>query len=230
MDEFSAAMMTAVKQGDGYVLPVLMDETEVAPDLLHPHIHYLRAGDYTPEQLAEEIQQRVGAAANAGQRPAQLGTVVSEALAVRLPKITPDSWSKYIELDTVWEYLQQRFSEAAAQLNKQGLMCTVRPQGDVLAIRVERHGDTVAGLTIRKGLQMGDDHLTWSVGLPRTMSGNSFNGWATPAFDRETGQSVIEVNDMASSFGGTQSRDGGLSYEAYFDLMWGKVIDQVEHS
>ena len=49
MDEFSAAMMTAVKQGDGYILPVLMDDAEVPPDLLHPHIHYLRARDYTPQ-------------------------------------------------------------------------------------------------------------------------------------------------------------------------------------
>lgn len=27
MDEFSSAMMTAVKQGDGYILPVLMGNT-----------------------------------------------------------------------------------------------------------------------------------------------------------------------------------------------------------
>jgi hypothetical protein len=28
MDEFSAAMMTAVKQGDGYVLPVLIGDVQ----------------------------------------------------------------------------------------------------------------------------------------------------------------------------------------------------------
>jgi hypothetical protein len=98
MDEFSAAMMTAVKLGDGYILPVLMDDVEVPAELLHPHIGYLRSRDYTPSQLAEQIQQRVGAASKAGQAPAELGTVVSEALAVRMPKITPDSWSKYTEL------------------------------------------------------------------------------------------------------------------------------------
>lgn len=52
MDEFSAAMMTAVKQGDGYILPVLMDETVIPIDLLHPHIHYLRAKDYTPRAIS----------------------------------------------------------------------------------------------------------------------------------------------------------------------------------
>jgi hypothetical protein len=230
MDEFSAAMMTAVKQGDGYILPVLMDDVQVPADLLHPHVGYLHSRDYTPAQLAEQLQQRVSAAAKSGQQPASLGTVVSEALAVRMPKITPDSWSKYTELDTIWDYLHRRFSEGAAQLNLQGLVCTVRLHGDTLAIRVERHGNTVAGLNIRKGAQMGDDHLTWSVGIPSSFPSNSFNGWATLAFDREAGKPVIEVNDMASSYGGSGSASGGQSYEAFFDFMWGKIVDQIERS
>lgn len=230
MDEFSSAMMTAVKQGDGYILPVLMDDVEVPADLLHPHIGYLRSHDYTPEELAKQIQQRVGAAAKAGHAPADLGTVVSEALAVRMPRIVPDSWSKYTELDAIWDYLYHRFAEGAEQLRSQGLICTVRLQGDTLAIRVERHAKTVAGLDIRKGTQMGDDHLTWSAGIPRTFSGNSFDGWATPKFDRDVGQPVIEVNDMASSFGEYGSANGGLTYENFFDLMWGKVIEQIERS
>jgi hypothetical protein len=240
MDEFSAAMMTAVKLGDGYILPVLMDDVEVPAELLHPHIGYLRSRDYTPSQLAEQIQQRVGAASKAGQAPAELGTVVSEALAVRMPKITPDSWSKYTELDTIWDYLQRRFTEGASQLRPQGIVCTVRPQGDLLAIRAERHGQTVAGLDIRKGMQMGDDSFTWSVGVPRSFSGNSYNGWATPKFDLEAGRPVIEVTDMASSFSGYGSGDAnanananansGLTHEGFFELMWGKFIEQIERS
>ena len=34
MDEFSSAMMTAVKQGDGYILPVLVGDVRVPADLL----------------------------------------------------------------------------------------------------------------------------------------------------------------------------------------------------
>jgi hypothetical protein len=230
MDEFSSAMMTAVKQGDGYILPVLMDDVEVPADLLHPHIGYLRSRDYTPQQLAEQLQQRVGTATKAGQAAAKLGTVVSEALRVRMPRITPDTWSKYSELDTIWDFLHRRFDEGAQQLRPQGLICTVRLQGDTLAIRVERHGQTVAGLDIRKGVQMGDDHLTWSVGVPRTFTGNGFNGWAMPVFDREAGKPVIEVNDMASSFRVSGGTNGGLTHEDFFQLMWGKVIEQIERS
>jgi hypothetical protein len=228
MDEFSAAMMTAVKQGDGYILPVLMDDVEVPADLLHPHIGYLRSGDYTPQKLAEQIRQRVSAAAQAGQTPAELGTVVSEALAMRMPKITPDSWSKYTELDTVWDYLHRRFTQGAEQLRPQGLICTVRLQGDTLPIRVERHGKTVAGLTIRKGVQMGDDKLTWSVGIQNTFPDNSFNGWAMPTFDREAGKPVIAVTDMASLSGSASARL--LNREDFFQLMWGKVVEQIDRS
>ncbi len=67
MDEFSAAMMTAVKQGDGYVLPVLMDDAKVPADLMHPHIHYLHAKDFTPEGLATELARK--AWCGSGARP-----------------------------------------------------------------------------------------------------------------------------------------------------------------
>jgi hypothetical protein len=230
MDEFSSAMMTSVKQGDGYILPVLMDDTKVPADLLHPHIGYLHARDYTPAELAEQFQQRVGAAAAAGHEPAQLGTVVSEALAVRLPKITPDSWSKYAELDKLWNYLLNRFNDGAEQLQPQGLMCTVRVSGDSLAVRVERYGKTVAGLDLRKGTQMGDDHITWSAGVTISFSSNSFNGWARPIFDIEAGAPVVEVMDMATSFSGGGNTDDKQSYESFFELLWSKVIDQVERS
>ena len=72
MDEFSAAMMTAVKQGDGYVLPILIGDVQVPLDLLHPHIHYLRARDFTPQQLAAELHAKVKQAGLLARKPATL--------------------------------------------------------------------------------------------------------------------------------------------------------------
>jgi len=80
-------MMTAVKQGDGYVLPVLIGDVELPAELMHPHIHYLRAEDYTTAQLAVQMQQRVGVR-SATQSPRDIGAVVQEAGSLRLPKIT----------------------------------------------------------------------------------------------------------------------------------------------
>jgi hypothetical protein len=132
MDEFSAAMMTAVKQGDPYILPILMDDVRVPPDLLHPHIHYLRAEDYSPEELAKELAKKVGKSAEAGTPPAALGPVVEHALRVRLPKIVPDQWSKYKELDRAFDHLATRFKEAGHQLRMQGFICTINRNQDRL--------------------------------------------------------------------------------------------------
>jgi hypothetical protein len=88
-DEFSTAKMTAVKQGDGYILPVLIGDVQVPPELLHPHIHYLRADDYTPQQLATALRQKVRQAMAAGHVAAPVETVVRGALVRRMPKVVP---------------------------------------------------------------------------------------------------------------------------------------------
>lgn len=227
LDEFSSAMMTAVKQGDGYILPVLMDDAPIPPDLLHPHIQYLRASEYTPEQLARQLQQKVQAAISGGQQSAEIGPVVEAALQVRLPQIVPSDWSKYETLDRVFEYLARRFREGADQLRPQGLVASVRVRDDTISVRVERGGETVAGLDIEKGRQMSDDQITWSVGRHRTMS-SGFNGWATPKFDRERGQTVIEVSDFASLGHGRVSDSDAVTEEPFFSFLWDMLIDQIE--
>ncbi|HEX3783229.1 MAG TPA: TIR domain-containing protein [Pseudonocardiaceae bacterium] len=63
MDEFYAAMRAAIERTDGYLLPLLMDDdTVVPPELLDPAIIYLRAKDYSPEDLAGIIAEKVRAA------------------------------------------------------------------------------------------------------------------------------------------------------------------------
>lgn len=224
MDEFSAAMLTAVKQGDGYILPVIIGNPDIPPDLLHPHIGYLRAEDYTPVQLAQELRRKVSGAKQAGQAPAGIGQVVENALGVRLPKIVPASFSKFEELDRIFEYLSRRFKEGAEQLEPHGLKCHIRSRDESLVIRIERNGDTVAGLNLQKGGQMGDDHITWAAG--RQHIGNGFNGWATPKFDKERGEAVVDVNDMASMTTGRDQPDG--TYEGFFSLLCDKLMVQVE--
>jgi TIR domain-containing protein len=225
MDEFSAAMMTAVKQGDGYILPVLMDDAKVPADLLHPHIHYLRAADYTPEQLADEFARKLGTAKQQGQEPAPIDKVVKDALQLRMPKIVPNTWSKYEELDRLFEYLVTQFRQCAEQLREQGLMCSVRQRGDQLIVRVEGGGETIGGIDIWRGTQMGDDHITWNINW-RCASSNSFNGWAVPTFDKERGQAAVDVNDLASMGRNQEELDG--SYGGFFKYLWGLLIDQIE--
>ena len=227
MDEFSAAMMTAVKQGDGYILPVLMPGVTVPADLLHPHIHYLRADGYSPEQLAKELVKKVASAKEAGQVPADIGPTVERALNVRLPKIVPHDWSKYRELDAAFDHLAKRFQDGAQQLETQLLICTVKVRADKISARVERGGETVAGIDIRRGGSMGDDHITWAVGA-RNLSDSSYNGWATPEFDKERGAGYINISDLSMMM--TSERSPHVDAEGLFGHLWSLLIEQIEHN
>jgi hypothetical protein len=99
----------------------------------------------------------------------------------------------------------------------------VRRRKDRLTVRVERGGESIYGLDIEVGSQMSDDQITWSFGRHRGRS-SGVNGWATPKFDKERGRTVIELSDFG--YGGS---DHLLSEEKFFQYLWGKMIDDIEH-
>lgn len=226
MDEFSAAMMTAVKQGDGYVLPVLMGDVRVPPDLLHPHIHYLRARDYTPELLAAQLHAKVRQAETSGQGARNITKVVQEAMELRLPKVVPADFSKYEELQASFQFLGDQFLAAAPQLRTRGFICTVDRTHDRIAIRIEHRGETVYALDIYRGGSMGDDKLTFGLGHHRGPS-SGINGWAQPFFDKEAGRPMLKMTDL-SVFGGLGGGDRVLSKEQLFQALWDRIVDQLE--
>jgi hypothetical protein len=58
-DAFESAVSAAVARRDDYILPVLVGDVRVAPELLDPAIGYLRAEDHSPAELAAKLAQRV---------------------------------------------------------------------------------------------------------------------------------------------------------------------------
>jgi len=228
MDEFSAAMMTAVKLGDGYVLPVLMDNVQVPPELLHPHIHYLRSKDYSPEELAQQLHAKVKQAEASGQQIRSVGDVVQEAMELRLPRVVPADFSKYEELQTAFDYLGDQFQAAAPQLRPRGFVCTVSRTSDRISIRIERRDDTVYSLDIYKGGSMGDDKLTFGLGHHRGLS-SGINGWAEPFFDKTAGRPKLKMMDLSvlSSVAGSERE---LTKEELFQELWDRIVDQLEGS
>jgi hypothetical protein len=226
MDEFLSAMMTAVKQGDDYVLPVLIGDVRVPADLLHPHIHYLKAEDYTPKQLAAQLQGRVRQAEASGQEARNITHVVQEAMELRLPKVVPSDFSKYEELQVAFDFLGQQFQAAAPQLRTRGFICTVNRTHDRISVRVEHRGETVNSLDVNRGGDMGDDKLTFGVGHHRGLS-SGINGWAEPFFDKQAGRPKLRMTDF-SVLGSSGTGDSELSKEDLFQALWDRIIDQLE--
>ncbi|MFJ6673351.1 TIR domain-containing protein [Actinosynnema sp. NPDC091369] len=79
-DEFSYAMLAAVRRGDDYVLPVLVGDVVVPEEVLHPHIAYLRAEDVTPDELAIHMKAKVDYSRAHGRSPRDFGTIVTDVL------------------------------------------------------------------------------------------------------------------------------------------------------
>ena len=226
-DEFSAAMMTAVNQGDGYVLPVLWGSVQVPIDLMHPHIQYLKADDYSPEQLADAVVQRIGVGS---QQPARdVGEVVQEALKFRMPKVVPQNFSTYRELDTTYDYLADQLQAAVHQLESAGFVGTVRRGDTKIAVRIERQGQTVYALDIEKGSSFGDSSLNFVVGGNRMGlgGGNSSNGYATPYFDRDAQVPKLKMMDF-SVFSSMGRSDVTYTKEELFTTLWDRIIEQLE--
>jgi hypothetical protein len=58
-DAFESAVSAAVARRDDYILPVLVGDVRVAPELLDPAIGYLRSEDHSPAELAAKLAERV---------------------------------------------------------------------------------------------------------------------------------------------------------------------------
>lgn len=227
MDEFSAAMMTAVKRGDNYILPVLIGDVQVPQDLLLPHTHYMRGDELSPEELADQLVERVGVAEAIGQKPRDVGEVVHQALSYRMPKVVPADFSKYGELDATFDYFYQQFNGALSQLSSHGFVGCARVNGNTLMVRIERRGETVYALDIQKGGMLSDDQLNFVLGAGRMGGGNRSNGYATPYFDLGAGKPMLKMVDF-SVFGSTGASDQLYTKEEMFDKLWGKIVEELE--
>jgi hypothetical protein len=227
-DEFSSAMLAAVKAGDGYVLPVLTGDTPA--DLLHPHVDYLRREGHSADQLADLLVDKIDQATSTGQQPRAVGEVVKHALHSHQPatkEFVRDDFSKYEAQQTALHYLGDQFQVAAPQLRTRGFVCTVHRTDSAIAIRVERRGDTVYALDIRRGGIGGDETLNFVVGL-HDAGAICSSGWARPVFEGETGTTKLELHDL-SVFGTDDPETRAYTKEGLFVDLWqriGTLLDQ----
>jgi TIR domain len=222
MDEFSAAMMTAVKQGDGYVLPVLIGDVQVPADLLHPHIQYLRVEDYTPEQLSHQFKARVKGAAVSGYEARGIGDVVEEALGLRLPKAVPSDYTHPQALRAVLQYLGDQFETAAPLLKPRGFTCAVHRYPDRLVISVKWHQDMIYTLDIQYASGLGHHFLHFEVADRPTSTGHNA-GSAMAYYDAQAARPKLRLFNR--SLGAIRKSE--LTAEELFSALWNVIIDHL---
>ncbi|PPK64827.1 hypothetical protein V5P93_006230 [Actinokineospora auranticolor] len=218
VDEFGESVLRAVKAGAEHVLPVLVDDVPVPPELLHPHVAYPRTGDGA-RRLVEVLAARVEAAEAAGRDRARVADVVREARALTAPAGTPVGFSRYAEQDATLRYLGEQFAAALPGLDRERFTGTAHVGDARIAVRVEQAGDTVYALDIQRGGIGGDETVNFVVGRHDVGSACS-NGWARPVYAPGTG-ALLELRDLSLLGRGGDTRI--LDREELFTVLWRRI-------
>jgi hypothetical protein len=225
MDEFNTAMVRAIEVGDdSYILPIVVGPVEVPAHLLSPAIGYLRLEEYSVDQLAQIIADRVGAVRERHREPREVSGVAGEMVQPRLPRLPPVDFSPYEALETALAQVGSRFQGAADELLPFGVRCLVRTSDSSVDVRVERQGKPVCGLRLRFDGSFRDDRLVMAFAWPR-ISGDAINGWATAEWDPDARQPRLRFVDMATTGGEAV----GVTADQLFHLLWAKIINHLEN-
>ncbi|MFE9746390.1 hypothetical protein ACFYOT_15915 [Saccharothrix saharensis] len=222
VDDFTTAALRAVKAGDEHVLPVLLGDVTVPPDLLHPHVAYVRGTQ--PDRLTEALVARIEAAEAVGSARALVADVVTgikgvTPVAEEPEPVVPATFSRYAEQDATLRYLGEQFAAALPGLARRGFAGTAHVGDLRIAVRVERAGDTVYALDIQRGGIGGDETVNFVVGK---QDGSALtNGWARPVYDTGAGAAVLEVHDFSLLGGGGAPR--AYRREDLFDALWQRI-------
>lgn len=222
VDDYTTALLLAVKTGDRNVLPVLVGDVAVPADLLHPHVTYLRAVGHQPHLLADALADRVERAEAAGWDRARLADVVARARETEPAEDRlPADFSRYAEQDTAMRYLGDQFAAAVPGLRRRGFTGTAYRGDGRIALRVERAGDTVYALDIQRGGIGGDETVNFVVGQHDAGSACT-NGWARPVYDTAAGMAKLELHDR-SVFGHGDTGPRTYSREELFTALWDRI-------
>jgi hypothetical protein len=226
MDQFSAAMMTAVQRGDTYILPVLIGGVRVPPELLHPHTGYLKAEHYTPDELAWQLRIKVDEAKGVAQEPRDVRSVVQDVL--RPPTVVPPSFKVYRELDAVFDYFGTKL-EQTTSLAEFGFTCMTKRMAERIIFRIEGNGYLAYSLDVSIGDKgMGGTKLTFGPGS-RISRTDGITAWAEPYYDLKAQKPKLNVQNFS-----LLSPNSGESYqitkEELFGLLWDRIVTTLEGS
>jgi hypothetical protein len=222
VDDFTTAVLHAVKAGDEHVLPVLVGDVAVPADLLHPHVVYLRGAEHRWDQFVEALAGRIEAAETAAVDRAPVADVVARAKGTMPAEAAvPMDFSRYAEQDAVMRYLGEQFAAAVPGLDRREFVGTVHVGDSRIAVRVERAGDTVYALDIQRGGIGGDETLNFVVGRHDAGSACS-NGWVRPVYDTRTGAVALELHDLSVLGRGT-TEPRNYRREELFAVLWQRI-------
>ena len=223
-DEFKSALAESTKR-ERYILPIKLDESEISVEYLHSDTQYLKKSDYTPQRLAtalNKIVQGIDAPAK------DVEKLLEDELDLSGPKVTPRTYSKYEEAESLLVYIADQFKANSEKLKAGGYVPVIRINDNKLMIQIERDGKTLFILNVFFS-NMGDNRIGYNF-AQRSIMANAQpeNGNIEPFYNTEEKKALYIFNDYGSF--GSMGLIGGkyLTKKEIVKFFWGKMNKQLE--
>jgi hypothetical protein len=218
MDEFAAAVGQSFQRADVYILPVVVGDVSVPPELLNPAVGFLRADDHTPAQLADKVAAKIDRI----QSPLAPPTAGS----FRALQVAPKAFDLRKTLELALGTIGTRFQQSAASaLEPYGFTCQIIRDAVGVDVRIEHEGGPVCGLSLwfdGNLISDGLDRLAMSFAWP-TNDRQSMNGWVSAAWNPDDPSAVLKFTDF-SLVGSEQV----LTVDQFVAALWDKIANHTE--
>jgi|GEM_PF-1331896 len=220
-DEFESAIWRSLQKGDDpYILPVKIGRSDIPIDKLHPTTHYLRADDYTPAELAQEMYKKVSKSSSP--KPKDVQEIIDDAIDLPMPQIIPRNYSKFEAAEDLLEYIADQFQKNVKKLQTEGYAPAVRKSGDTVKVVVEKDGSTLFTLNLFFS-NMGDNQIGYNFNERSMMANvNSYNGYIEPKYDAKTSKEGYIIADNFQNNGPVVDKNEVVKF------FWNKMNETLE--
>lgn len=218
--ERRSAQERALKEKGEYILPARFDSTELPG--LPSTIAYIDIGDRSPSEFASLILSKLGRA--------QPTLIEDSEPTFRVPRRTAASFNPYEEAERLVTFLRKELRRRGPSLERANASLCDFTRGDRTCFRVTRGETVLFSLDVWMGGIAGDKGLSFYAvdGEIRLLS-NSINAWANLVWDDESERAIVELHDL-SLLGHLPDTERRLSFEAFADRMWDRVVDAVDRA
>lgn len=212
--ERQSAQARAFQEMGEYVLPARFDDTEIPG--IKPTTGYIDLKQYTPEEFAELIIEKIHSTVNSSREVNTSG--------FRKPKVNKIEFNPYDEAQNFITYISSKIKK---RCDSTGISCSTFNRDGRTCIRIVSSGEVKYSLDIWIGGITGDSGISFYgvEGEPRFSPGST-NAWGELVWDKNRERIALDFHDM--SLIDILSGNKMYSQEEFSEALWNKICNAIE--
>lgn len=216
--ELRSAQERAFQEFKPYILPARFDDTELPG--LPSTTSYINLNEYSPEEFANLIIQKV-----TGNKEQVIDKIKPQ---YRMPRGRPQNFNPYEENFRFITFVQEEFEKRGKELISVNASLSHFTREGISCFRIVHDGKVVYSLNIWIGGIVSDHSLNF-FGTPGEIRSNqnATNAWGEMKWIKERNDVLLSFHDF-SLFGGYSSGERQLSSLEFVDLVWLRIVEEIE--